>query len=118
MGGVGLRSAASHAPAAFLVSVSSAEEIVREISGRAEGEVSQSAHFKNALALLNHQVTDPYSPETISHTRQKVVSYTIDLFTHQQLAASLTEDRDKARLNSLLHNSSLELQTIVITKKS
>ncbi len=108
MGGAGLRSAASHAPAAYLVSVSSADDIIREITGgnpgpgEAEaGAASQSPHFAQALALLNERVQDPYTPETISVTRQKVVSHAIDSFTHQQLAASLEGDRDIARLNSL-----------------
>ena len=57
--------------------------------------------FAQALALLNERVQDPYTPETVFVTRQKVVSHDIDTFAHQQLAASFEEDRDKARLNSL-----------------
>ena len=47
-------------------------------------------------------MSETYIPESFHYTRQKDISQAVDLFIHQQqLAASLQEDRDKARLDLL-----------------
>ena len=108
MGGAGLRSAASHAPAAYLVSVSSADDIIGEITGRnpgpGEAEVgaasqaevgaaSQSPHFAQALALLNVQVQDPYTLETISARRWSATTSTPSPTSSWRLPSGKTETK-------------------------
>ena len=47
-------------------------------------------------------MSETYIPESFHNTSQKDISQAVDLFIHQQqLAASLQEDLDKARLNLL-----------------
>ena len=109
-GGMGLRSAADHAPGAYLVSVLSSAKIIHEVTGVevVEGGMEDGGpvrlpggHIAAALPLLNHMVPEPHTVQTITDSSQKVISHTIDSHIHQQLATSMTEVRDKARLNSL-----------------
>ena len=74
---------------------------MRRREGAVEVETNPSGHITEALDLLNSKVEEPFSIQSFQHTRQKVVSHSVDLFTLQKLAASMQEDRDKVRLNSL-----------------
>ena len=107
--GLGLRRAEDHSPAAYLASISDTAAVVREITNSpdpAEGDpdsdaVSPSSHFSIALRLFNSKVAEPFSPEAIGQSRQKVLSHEVDLCSLQQLAVALPGDRDQARINSL-----------------
>ena len=54
-----------------------------------------------ALELLNLRVTDPYTKDSIAATTQKTISYEIDKFSKQQLVDTITDTREKARINSV-----------------
>ena len=96
MGGLGFRSAAVHAPIAYLASVSSSSAIIEEITEKEEG-----TNKEPALALLNTRIDDPITVEDLLGTTQKVISHQADLHTQQQLVTSLQEVHDRARLKSL-----------------
>ena len=72
MGGLGLRCAEVHAPGAYLMSVTSSDQIIRDITGPREEVVSPSLsiHVPEALRLFNSRVEEPLSVQDIELSRQ------------------------------------------------
>ena len=93
LGGLGLRSAASLAPAAFLSSLSSASKIAKDVYPPFSNEPLLAA----SLALM-----PPSSNITaLNIPPQKVLSREIDLLAQHELFSSAADDRERARLLSL-----------------
>jgi hypothetical protein len=80
-GGLGLRQATPHAPAAFLASTCASRELCHNLDNNYNlGAAEPGSHTNQALALLNSSlpVGDQVTPESLPNTKQRVLSAALD----------------------------------------
>ena len=94
--GLGLRSAVDHAPGAFLSSVAESSILVESITGG-----SAKFDIVAAFQMLRLKPEEQYTIEDASSFKQRAISYKIDSRIFDEVLASASDLRDKARLNSL-----------------
>lgn len=95
-GGINLRSASLHAPAAFVASSTRAEELVGRMLGHSP---RHSPHLAQALAAISASASRPdwQQPEDVDVPgRQRHLSLAIDEATHHQLMSSAPSIRARA----------------------
>jgi hypothetical protein len=102
MGGMGLRTATSHATAAYLGSTTASKGLVKSIIGNNSAEpIDQQANVDELRSLTDKvgwvTVNDIDVPIT-----QKKLSEAIDVTKKGRLLESMTTDREKARLLSVM----------------
>ena len=105
MGGLGLRAALDHAPAAFISSHLAAGEIIHKLTGESSTTSSQSSHeILDALENLSVKVGETVTKEDIELKSQKEISLGIDLYNQDCLLKVFKDSfslRDQARMSSL-----------------
>ena len=108
MGGLGLRQAEQHGPAAYLISYSTSQPLVREmLDGRTEdigeegstGRAEEARRTEAALRSLNQQLGDNLTYEGVSNLTQRWLSAQIDTESSHRLFQATTSVREQARLN-------------------
>ena len=102
-GGIGLRSASLHAPAAFLASSTSSQELIGKMLGR---PLSCSTHMESAVTALSSSASKPdwLCLEDIDvPISQHFLSLAIDKAVHQHLFSSAPSTRAR----TLAHSSAL-----------
>ena len=102
-GGIGLRSASLHAPAAFLASSTGSQELIGKMLGR---PLSCSTHMESAVAALSSSASKPdwlYLEDIDVPISQRSLSLAIDEAVHQHLFSSAPSTRARA----LAHSSAL-----------
>ena len=99
MGGLGLRSPADHASAAYLSSIIQARDLLKEIVRRDETAPKSDDALQHFSQLLNDEAT--FSLEHLQSESQKTMSHRIDSKLKDDLLSELGGNRDKARINSL-----------------
>ena len=102
-GGINLRSASLHAPAAYLASASCSQELVGKMLGRPSG---CSPHIRSVVAALSASASRPdwQALEDINvPLRQHSLSLAIDEATYQRLLSYAPSTRARA----LVHSSAL-----------
>ena len=103
MGGLGLRAAEDHAPAAFATSLLSSQSIRQDLLHTTE-EDSSITIPPALLALLTTKKGEEATTESLQGVSQKAASLEIDLHNHHLLTDHYTREgvqRDIARLASL-----------------
>ena len=118
LGGMGLRGAVDHAPAAFAASVFDSKSLSQSLLGEplAEGEEAEEPAAAEgeeaeepplvlpppALAALSATLGENITEEELMGMRQRKLGEKVDLHLHRCLLESLEQDqREKARLSSL-----------------
>ena len=104
LGGLGLRAAADHGPAAFSTSILSSRPIVNNILGTTEDEATAVVLPSALLQLLSSKTGEEETTETLEAQTQKIVSRKIYVNNHGLLSSLLArqgEQREVARMFSL-----------------
>lgn len=98
MGGLGLRSATSHASAAFVSSLAQTHSLVTSILSKP----GYNRDFSQALTNLNASSHNSFTTlEEVGKTTQAALSLSIDLKVQEELLASTADPRTRALLNSV-----------------
>ena len=101
MGGLGLRSAADHAPTAHAVSLLAAQTLLDGLLGE---DVEAPSLPQPLLQLISAKIGEDSTVETLTGVTQKMASLKVDRLNHSLLLQHFTEkgvERDIARLSSL-----------------
>ena len=114
-GGLGLRSATDHGPAAYAISVLSAQELKLQMLGR-NAEDCPPNLTRVVVDRLNETTGREDTIESLKGATQREISLAVDMKNHEELS-NLIEDsgsiRDKARLGSLgLHHAGSWLNVV------
>ena len=101
MGGLGLRSAADHAPTAHAVSPLAAQSLLDGLLGEDQEEPSLP---QSLLEIISEKTGEDSTVETLTGVSQKMASLKVDLHNRSLLLQQITEEgkkREIARMSSL-----------------
>ena len=101
MGGLGLRSAADHAPTAHAVSLLAAQPLLDGLLGEDEEEPSLP---QSLLEIISEKTGEDSTVETLTGVSQKMASLKVDLRNQSLLLQQINEEGEKreiARMSSL-----------------
>jgi hypothetical protein len=99
MGGLGLRRVETHSPGAYIASLGASSDIMEEIVGR---KVEMETKVVRLVDLINSLSGEgELTPEGALASTQQVISHTLDQHQVKLLQEVLTDERDKARVNSV-----------------
>ena len=103
MGGMGLRGAEDHAPAAYAASVLAAQPLTQALLGTGPDDQPSHTLSPEFLATMSTKVGEEVTEEELVGVTQKQLSVRVDLYQQKLLLERIGEDevRERARLASL-----------------